>query len=243
MTPSAMPALKLGWVRWHLGSDDVPIFAAAGSLFHAGDMPACMSEQDAGHHAWQLKGCGACTVGFDACTACIAGCVAEELLPPGQPLVYFDHFAVLCLYSSVLVGVCGPRCKCVLSCCGLHQSCLPYSTPCHHHCACTPWPAAWSEDSCCALQHGLWSYCSPTATSGRCRSTAMRRAGSTSPPWQACCSASPLALSWRCCSSGPAAKVSQSGLRMLGHRWSSSDQEVPVYECSTCPAYCLRLSC
>eukprot|EP00891_Asterochloris_glomerata_P004386 jgi/Astpho2/4386/Aster-x0628 len=30
-----MPALKLGWVRWHLGSDDVPIFAAAGALFHA----------------------------------------------------------------------------------------------------------------------------------------------------------------------------------------------------------------
>ena len=69
----AMPALKLGWVRWHLGSDDVPVFAAAGALFHAGDMPACILQQDAvGIHAWHLKGCGACTMGFVSCTIGIA---------------------------------------------------------------------------------------------------------------------------------------------------------------------------
>ena len=34
--PAAMPALKVLGVKYHIGSDDVPVFASFGALFHAG---------------------------------------------------------------------------------------------------------------------------------------------------------------------------------------------------------------
>ena len=46
-----------------------------------------------------------------------------------------------------------------------------------------------------------------------------RDAGTLPREWQACCSASPLASSWRFCSSGPAARVSLSVLGPPGHRY------------------------
>ena len=107
-----MPALKLGWVRWHLGSDDVPMFAAAGALFHAGDMVACMLQQDAGHHAWQLKGCGACTLGMASCTACIAAvhsCCAVFSLGSGLSLQCPAQPQLSALLATVLLRVAASR--------------------------------------------------------------------------------------------------------------------------------------